>query len=220
MLVKRILVVDEQPGFRRGVRAQLEQHPHFRVVGEAGTAHLALRAAAEMNPHLVIVSDTLPGITGRTLIEAPLFQRKGCMAILLVPEIDDENLRAARRAGAIAVIQRSIDPAELIIAVGRALSTGSEGHRRPAATGLIAPSATMLSSRELEVLDCVVHGFSNKEIAHELYLTEQTVKNHMTSVFRKMKVDDRVQALLYAVRHGWVSFGPRRDSEGNQRNTA
>jgi DNA-binding NarL/FixJ family response regulator len=69
---------------------------------------------------------------------------------------------------------------------------------------------TMLSFREMEVLDCVAHGLSNKEIASELFVSEQTVKNHMTSVFKKMEVEDRVQALLFAVRHGWVTFAQPR----------
>jgi DNA-binding NarL/FixJ family response regulator len=64
-----------------------------------------------------------------------------------------------------------------------------------------------LSIREIEVLDCVAQGLSNKEIAEALYITEQTVKNHMTSVLRKLDVSDRVQAVLFAVRHGWVQIG-------------
>jgi DNA-binding NarL/FixJ family response regulator len=65
-----------------------------------------------------------------------------------------------------------------------------------------------LSVREIEVLDCVAQGLSNKEIADELFITEQTVKNHMTSVLRKLDVNDRVQAVLCAVRNGWISIGP------------
>ncbi len=64
-----------------------------------------------------------------------------------------------------------------------------------------------LSVREVEVLDCVAQGFSNKEIAEALFITEQTVKNHMTSVLRKLEVSDRVQAVLYAVKHGWIQIG-------------
>ena len=64
-----------------------------------------------------------------------------------------------------------------------------------------------LSVREVEVLDCVAQGLSNKEIAEALFITEQTVKNHMTSVLRKLEVTDRVQAVLYAVKHGWIQIG-------------
>ena len=70
-----------------------------------------------------------------------------------------------------------------------------------------APQPMPLSIREVEVLDCVAQGLSNKEIADALYITEQTVKNHMTSVLRKLEVTDRVQAVLYAVRNGWVEIG-------------
>ncbi len=65
-----------------------------------------------------------------------------------------------------------------------------------------------LSSREIEVLDCVAQGLANKQIADALYVTEQTVKNHMTSVLRKLDVNDRVQAVLFAVKHGWIEIGP------------
>jgi DNA-binding NarL/FixJ family response regulator len=70
-------------------------------------------------------------------------------------------------------------------------------------------AALPLSAREIEVLDCVAQGLSNKEIADELYVTEQTVKNHMTSVLRKLDVNDRVQAVLYAVKNGWIEIGPQ-----------
>ena len=73
--------------------------------------------------------------------------------------------------------------------------------------GKPAQSAIPLSVREIEVLDCVSQGLSNKEIADALYITEQTVKNHMTAVLRKLEVTDRVQAVLFAVKHGWVEIG-------------
>jgi two-component system, NarL family, response regulator DegU len=74
--------------------------------------------------------------------------------------------------------------------------------------GLSAEGSSMpLSVREVEVLDCVAQGLSNREIAEALFITEQTVKNHMTSVLRKLEVGDRVQAVLYAVKHGWVEIG-------------
>lgn len=97
----------------------------------------------------------------------------------------------------------------------------SDGHGQGEQSSIAAATATAaarpsiddqpfpLSVREIEVLDCVAQGLSNKEIASELFITEQTVKNHMTSVLRKLDVNDRVQAVLYAARNGWIEIGPR-----------
>jgi len=207
---------------------------YFRVVGEAGNVHQALRAARHFLPHLAVISDTLPGISGMTLAEALAGQDRDCAVVVVVDLLSDEKLRSARMAGAAAVVQRSIHPGEMQVALSRAISARRGfGHlpdlkasqpggilrtlEMPRSDGATTPM--MLSSRELEVLDCVAHGLSNKEIATELYVTEQTVKNHMTSVFRKMDVEDRVQALLFAVRHGWVTFGHPR-SVASERTSA
>jgi DNA-binding NarL/FixJ family response regulator len=83
-----------------------------------------------------------------------------------------------------------------------------EGSAPESKAGLMGRNQLPLSVREVEVLDCVAQGLSNKEIADALYITEQTVKNHMTSVLRKLEVTDRVQAVLYAVKNGWIEIGP------------
>lgn len=234
MLTRRVLIVDEQPLFRVGMREALTGWHYFRVVGEVGNVHQALRAARHFRPHLAVISDTLPGISGLTLAETLAGQDRGCAVVLTVDQLSDEKLDAARMAGATVVIQRSIPPGEMLAALSRAIPAGgslnrilvSDAPRTNASPRAVAVSRsgwstppTMLSSREMEVLDCVAQGLSNKEIASELYVTEQTVKNHMTSVFRKMAVEDRVQALLFAVRHGWVTFGHPR-SRASERTSA
>jgi DNA-binding NarL/FixJ family response regulator len=215
MLTRRILIVDEQPLFRLGLRHALDGKPRLRVAGEAGNVHQALRAAGDQRPHVVVVSASLPGITGLTLVETLTRRTPEIVAIVLVETIETEIVTAARRAGAAAVIMRSIAPAELPLAIDRAAASRTV----PRATEGAA-AAEGLSFRELEVLDCVAHGLSNKEIARELFVTEQTVKNHMTSVFRKLDVEDRVQALLFAVRRGWVTFGQAPAGASRRRSTA
>lgn len=205
MLTKRLLIVDEQPLFRQGLREILRQTPHLRPAGEAAAAHQALQLATHLKPHLAIVSDTLPGITGLTLIASLASLRRRCPAVAIVSEITQDSLRVARQAGAVGIISRSIEPADLPAALDRAIAV-CDGRRMPEPHPSSGPF--ILSARELEILDCVAHGFSNREIADALFVTEQTVKNHMTSVFRKLEVEDRVQALLAAVRRGWVTFGP------------
>jgi DNA-binding NarL/FixJ family response regulator len=142
--------------------------------------------------------------------------------------IDDERLFDAVRVGASAFLSKDIEAQELIdsltrIADGEQLINATvlsrpqlarkvlnefrnlSGDRKKPAQS--AGSQMPLSVREVEVLDCVAQGYSNKEIAEALFITEQTVKNHMTSVLRKLEVSDRVQAVLYAVKHGWIQIG-------------
>ena len=239
MLVKRVLIVDEQPLFRLGMREALAASINLRIVGEVGNVHQALRATSHYRPHLVVVSDSLPGISGITLVETLAGRDPQCLAVLVVESLTDEGLISARNVGAVAVIERSILAADIPLALTRALHAGRAGgpeaQLRASAAGANSPrpvrtmasrpqiydaAPALLSLKELEVLDCVVHGLSNKEIASELYVTEQTVKNHMTSVFRKMEVEDRVQALLFAVRHGWVTFGQLRATGSTDRRSA
>ncbi len=146
--------------------------------------------------------------------------------------IDDDRLFDAVRAGASAFLSKDIEAQHLLDAIARVangeqlinqtilqrpqlawkvlsefrnLADRGDGSNIPKP----AESAIPLSVREIEVLDCVAQGLSNREIAGALYITEQTVKNHMTSVLRKLQVDDRVAALRYAVQKGWAEIGPQ-----------
>lgn len=203
MLTRRLLIVDEQTLFGEGVRATLRTYPQYRVIGECDTAHRALQLAEDRRPHLALVSGSLTGLTGMTLISSLAELRVPCAAVALVPVLSPEVVREARNAGAVGIVSRAVEPGELVVALNRAMVTIGN----PPQTGPGAPGASPLTTREIEILDCVAQGFSNREIAEALFLTEKTVKNHMTSVFRKLEVDDRVQALLAAVRRGWVTFG-------------
>ncbi len=216
MLIRRVLLIDEQPIFRRGLREELDGRSHLRVVGEAGSAHAALRAVSELKPHIALVSASLPGITGPALIDA-LSQRPGApLCVLLVEGPKWWKSSTLQNIGICGLVDRSMTPDQISAVLRRVKPLV---HEQPAevacqeeVTNLAGGASrrlhavSQLSTREMEVLDCVIQGLSNKEIAQELFVTEQTVKNHMTSVFRKLQVHDRVQALLYAVRHGWVSF--------------
>ncbi len=214
MLSRRLLIVDEQPIFLQGLADALRPLQLMRIVGAAGTAHQALQIAVQSRPHLAIVSESLPGISGPTLIASLAELHFPCLSLAMLPEIDPESVSRAHRAGAAGVISRGVDPDQLRIAVSRAFD-----HRRPSESLPLTKSAGVipLSTREMEILDCVAQGYTNREIAEALFVTEQTVKNHMTSVFRKLDVEDRVQALLAAVRRGWVTFGsPAYDSSNRK----
>src|SRR5215204_4244352 len=125
MLIKRLLIVDGEPLYRKGMRDALQHAPHVRVVGEAGNVHQALRAAAHYRPHIVVVSESLPGISGITLVETLSSHERECISIVIADALTPGALVAARRAGAAAVIRRSIKASDIPLAINRAVATAA-----------------------------------------------------------------------------------------------
>jgi DNA-binding NarL/FixJ family response regulator len=225
-----IMIVDDHPLFRQGLRRLIEEGGQFQVVAEAATGYEAIRLADIHQPHIILSDIQLPGVTGLKIARILKKQHPDARIIVCSMHIDDERLFDAVRAGASAFLTKDIEANELVNAITR-VARGEDlinqtvlmrpqlawrvlaefrnlsGFGTGEETNLPGPGAIPLSVREIEVLDCVSQGLSNKEIAEALYITEQTVKNHMTSVLRKLEVDDRVQAVLYAVRQGWVEIG-------------
>ncbi len=227
MLKRRIMLVDDHPLFRGGLRRIISQDERLSVVAEAANGHEALHQADIHRPALVLMDVQLPGVTGLQVASALRRQRPNTGVIFLSMHVDDDRLFSAIRVGASGFLTKDADPAEILRAVhtvlwgenllqqavltnptlarrvlGEFRSLGSHWHQAH-------EPEVMLSPREVEVLDCLVMGQSNKEIGDALFITEQTVKNHMTSVLRKLEVDDRVAALRYAVAKGWAEIGPQ-----------
>ena len=226
MLKRRIMIVDDHPMFRSGLKRILEMDPRLAVVAEASNGHNALHEADIHRPALAIMDVQLPGVTGLQIASALRRERPTTAVMFLSMHVDDDRLFAAIRVGAAAFLTKDTDPAKILETVHavlkgenllhQAVLTNPELARRvlgefrslSEGQGGAAPEVS-LSPRELEVLDCLVMGRSNKEIGDALFITEQTVKNHMTSVLRKLEVDDRVAALRYAVSKGWAEIGPQ-----------
>ena len=226
MYARRLLIVDDHPFFRVGLRRILSSDERITVVGEAASGYQALHLAEVERPDLVIMDVQLPGVTGLQIANALRRQLPNVAIIFLSMHVDDDRLFAAIRAGALGFLTKDSDPATIIDSIMAVLDGENLLHqsvlRSPALAqkvlrefrtmgqgGESAENGPTLSPRELEVLDCLIMGNSNKEIASRLYITEQTVKNHMTSVLRKLQVDDRVAALRYAVTKGWAEIGPQ-----------
>jgi DNA-binding NarL/FixJ family response regulator len=232
MLKRRVLLVEDHPMFRRGLRRMLEDTGRFQVIGEAQNGHEAIHLADVHHPELILLDVQLPGVTGLKIARVLRKQHQNAKLIFLSMHVDDERLFDAIRAGASAFITKDIDGETLIDSLRRVLAGENLINQlilsrpqlawrvlsefRALSNDTVADPARdaelislPLSAREIEVLDCVAQGLSNKEIADELYVTEQTVKNHMTSVLRKLDVNDRVQAVLYAVKNGWMEIGPQ-----------
>jgi DNA-binding NarL/FixJ family response regulator len=218
-----LLIVDDHPVFRQGLVDVLEIDPALQVVAEAADGDAAIARALECNPDVVLMDINLPTVNGLQVTRKLVSQLPSVKVIVITGYDDAEQVFHALRAGAVAYCSKDIPPEELIHLVhavyqGKYVVDGNVMEYRevlewikqrigryaePASgdpEGVFAP----LSPREMEILELVTKGSSNKEIAYHLDISHQTVKNHMTAILRKLRVDDRTQAAVYALRHGWV----------------
>jgi DNA-binding NarL/FixJ family response regulator len=219
-----LLVVDDHPLFRQGVADALALEQGFRVVGQAADGKHALELIRDLEPDIAVLDVNLPEMNGQQITHQ-VNQEKLPTRILLLTGYDDiEQAIHAAHAGAAAYCTKDIHPQGLIsvireVANGKYVIGGNVFTRREldewlesqmegARRSYSEPGSPFhpLSDREMEVLSCVVRGMSNKEIAGLLGISHQTVKNHVTSILRKFGVEDRTQAVVYALKRGWVKL--------------
>lgn len=223
----RVMVVDDQALFRGGLRRILERDPRLVVVSEATCGHEALAQASFHRPDLVLINVELPGLSGLHVAAALRRYSPNVSLIFLSRLGEDDRIFDALRIGANAFLTREASPESIhgaIAAVLRGENLMSQAllanpHLTRFSLSPAAPVedpwveggelATTFSLRELEVLDCVVMGYTNREIGDALRLAEQTVKNYMNAILRKLGATDRVAVLRHAIVAGWVNVGPR-----------
>jgi len=219
-----LLIVDDHPLFRQGVADALALEQGFRVIGQAADGKHALELIRDLEPDIAVLDVNLPEMNGQQITHQ-VNQEKLHTRILLLTGYDDiEQAIHAAHAGAAAYCAKDIQPQGLInvireVANGkfvignnvfnrRELDDWLESQLEGARRSYSEPGSPFhpLSDREMEVLSCVVRGMSNKEIAGLLGISHQTVKNHVTSILRKFGVEDRTQAVVYALKRGWVKL--------------
>ena len=217
-----IVIVDDHPLFRQGVIDTLSFEPDFRMAGEATDGEEALALIRNLQPDVAIVDVNLPGMNGQQVTRQVVSEKLPTRVVLLTAYDDAEQQLHAMRVGAAAYCVKDVRPETLAMIV-REVHAGNyaigEMILRPdELSSWLTPQAEMvmrpysdiaepfepLSAREMEVLGQLTRGLSNKEIARELGISHQTVKNHVTAILRKLGVEDRTQAALYALRRGWV----------------
>ena len=218
-----VLIVDDHPLFRSGLQRALDMEDDIMVIGHCEDGEEALKAARELQPDVVLLDVNLPSMNGLQVARQLKAEQTVTAVIMLTAYHDVEQVLHTMRAGASAYCAKDITPAQLV-AIIRDAATGMyiiDNERMSkreldnwinrnieAIAGPYIVDADdhfiPLSPREMEILQFVTHGLSNKEIAHKLGISQQTVKNHMTSILRKLNVDDRTQAAVTALRHGWV----------------
>jgi two-component system, NarL family, response regulator DevR len=213
----RILLVDDHEVVRLGLKALLGRHPRFDVVGEAGTADEALAKARVQKPDVVVMDIRLPGKSGIDATREITGALPDTKVIVLTSYADDDLLMDAVAAGASGYVLKQIGSDDLVKAlesVGRgealldpAMMNKAFARLRDAARRERGDAFKALTEQEVKILALVAQGRTNREIAGEIYLSEKTVRNYVSSILGKLGLSHRSQAAAYAVEHGLTSVG-------------
>lgn len=216
MAKHRIFIVDDHEVVRLGLKALLEHHPQFEVVGEAGTAKDAIEQVTRLQPDVVLMDIRLPGTSGIEACEEITKRFENVRVIMLTSYADDEMLFSAIRAGASGYVLKQIGGEDLIRAVeavgrGEALLDSAVTQRvfqevRRAVKEEESQAFANLSQQERHVLLLVSEGKTNREIAKALFLGEGTVRNYVSSILSKLGVSNRAEAAAYAVEHSLKEY--------------
>jgi len=217
----RIMIVEDHPLFGAGLKRVLELEGDLEVVAEARTGREAVELAEEIHPDVVIMDVNLPEMNGLQATREITSRMDDVGVIVITAYHDDEQLFHALRAGAMAYYPKDVQPSELIPAIRQV----AQGNYVVGETVMSKPQVASwllrrfeelsvfqdadvvyapLTPREMEILKLITKGYSNKEIARELYISRQTVKNHMSAILRKLAVNDRTQAAILALKRGWI----------------
>lgn len=229
----RVIIVDDHPLFREGVRNVLDGERDIEIIDECTSGDVGFDRIREHEPTVALIDVNLPNMNGIQVTRQLDSERIETAVVLMTAYDDVEQVLHAFRAGASAYCSKDVEPGKLVDVIRHVargfyvvgdqvydedgleewLSRGVETVRRPHLDGDV-DAFTPLSPRENEILQYVTRGMSNKEIAVQLGISHQTVKNHMTSILHKLDVEDRTQAAVYALRHGWVRLQDTRKKSG------
>jgi DNA-binding NarL/FixJ family response regulator len=220
----RILIVDDHALFRVGLANILGREKEFDVIGEADSSRSAIEMAETHNPDVILMDASLPTPGGIETTQRIRRELPATAVIVMAVDEDEEALFASIKAGAAAFLIKDVSPEDLVMVIRR-VSKGEflindKVFSKPAVASRVLkefrelavygqeaqPIFAPLSPREVEILDNIAQGMTNKQVAYALSISEQTVKNHMSSILRKLAVNDRTQAVVYAMRQGWIKM--------------
>ena len=202
-----ILIVDDHPLFRKGIRSLLESLPDFEVVGEAADGHAAFQISGDLQPDVILMDLQMPGGSGLEAIRAIASESPNIRILVVTLFEDDNSVFAALRAGARGYLLKDADETEMLRAIravanNEAIFSPAIANRvlsyfamRPALPKAIFPG---LTERELDILRLMAQGNTNNQIARSLVLSPKTVSNYISNIFSKLQVADRTQAIIKA----------------------
>lgn len=207
----RILLVDDHEVVRLGMKALLERHAHFTVIGEADSEDTAVSEATRLEPDIILMDIRLAGGSGIEACAKISRLLPNTRVIMLTSYAEDELLFAAIRAGAVGYVLKQVGAGELIrsiegaargeAAIDPSLTTSVLNEVRRSIQQEEAAAFEELSEKEKKVLALIADGQTNRSIAGELYLSEGTVRNYVSSILSKLNVSNRAEAAAYAIRH-------------------
>jgi DNA-binding NarL/FixJ family response regulator len=224
-----LLIVDDHPLMRGGLRKLIELEADMQVLAEAGNGEDALQLAQRLQPDVVLLDINLPTLNGLEVTARLKAIRRQVAVVLLTAHDQAEQVRYAMQAGASAYCTKGIEADQLFkvirevargnYVIGERVYTPQALQAWLEAQGSLSEESERhvpLSPREMEILRCVTRGLHNKAIAQELGISHQTVRNHITSILTKLNVRGRTQAAVYALKRGWVrtdEFNPLLENE-------
>lgn len=212
----RILIVDDHPVVRHGLRGMLNIKPGLEVVGEAEDGDEAILQARALEPDVILLDLILPRKDGLAVIEELKQEAHQAYILVLTSLTEDEKLIAALDAGAQGCLLKDSSPTELVRAV-RDVYEGELALHPAIARKLLSssgqppetsPPHNSLTKREIEILQSLAQGLSNRQIAESMVISEQTVRSHVTHILEKLGLANRTQAVLYALRQGITQLDP------------
>ncbi len=209
----RILIADDHPVVRKGIKALLSTEPGLEVIGEAADGEQAVTKARTLKPDVILMDLSMPRKDGVQAISEIRQKVPGVKILVLTSFAEDRRVIAAIEAGALGYLLKESSPHELVRAV-RTVYRGDSSlhptvahkliHRLQRSSG--ESQTEPLTARELKVLRLIAQGLSNHDIAERLFISEPTVRTHVSNILRKLRLDNRTQAALYALREGFASL--------------
>ncbi len=214
----RVLVVDDAPLFRTGLRAALSA-ADFDVVGEAEDAPNAVIEAERLQPDVIVLDVLMPGQSGIEVVDKLLAAAPGTKVVLLTVSESEDDLLAGIKAGAVGYVIKDTPFPSLAAAITDVVKNGAVVSPRMAAKlftvvqqmlrhrELASSRRPTLTGREIEVLQLVAQGYTSREIGEHLFISENTVKNHVRNILDKLRLHSRNEAVLYALRENLIDLG-------------
>jgi DNA-binding NarL/FixJ family response regulator len=219
----KILIADDHALLRQGIKRVLNFEDDLEVVGEASEGQEALSRTLVLQPDVLLIDLNMPGLSGIEVTKQLVAARVKTRIIALTVHDSDRYVLEMLRNGALGYILKDVEPTMLIKAIHVVANGGTFVYPKLAERifGGLSDGADVkakakeiwrdgrgdrLTAREMDVLACIAKGFSNQDIAKALFVSEKTVKNHLTNIFRKLNVNDRTQALIYVLKHKIVSL--------------